>query len=52
MASCFTHYFNWGCNMESDIMKHLIVENLKYCYPLAKDLALKGVSFEVDKGNS
>jgi energy-coupling factor transport system ATP-binding protein len=36
--------------MESDIMKHLIVENLKYCYPLAKDLALKGVSFEVDKG--
>ena len=31
-------------------MKHLIVENLKYCYPLAKDLALKGVSFEVDKG--
>lgn len=31
-------------------MKDLIVENLKYRYPLAKDLALKGISFEVNRG--
>lgn len=31
-------------------MKKIIVENLKYKYPLTSELALKGVSFEVDKG--
>lgn len=31
-------------------MKKIIVENLKYKYPLTNELALKGISFEVDKG--
>ncbi|HYE82277.1 MAG TPA: ATP-binding cassette domain-containing protein [Clostridia bacterium] len=31
-------------------MKKIIVENLKYRYPLTKELALKDISFEVDKG--
>jgi energy-coupling factor transport system ATP-binding protein len=31
-------------------MKKIIVENLKYKYPLTNELALKGVSFEVEKG--
>ncbi|MBZ9685553.1 ATP-binding cassette domain-containing protein [Clostridium estertheticum] len=31
-------------------MKKIIVENLKYRYPLTNELALKGISFEVDKG--
>jgi len=31
-------------------MKKIIVENLKYRYPLSNELALKGISFEVDKG--
>jgi len=31
-------------------MKKIIVENLKYKYPLTNELALKGISFEVAKG--
>jgi energy-coupling factor transport system ATP-binding protein len=31
-------------------MKKIVVENLKYRYPLSKDLALKGVSFELEEG--
>ena len=31
-------------------MKELVVENLKYRYPLGKELALKDISFEVNKG--
>lgn len=31
-------------------MKKIIVENLKYKYPLATELALKDISFEVEKG--
>ncbi|MGE5629975.1 MAG: energy-coupling factor ABC transporter ATP-binding protein [Caulobacteraceae bacterium] len=31
-------------------MKKIVVENLKYRYPLTEDLALKGISFEVEKG--
>lgn len=31
-------------------MNKIIVENLKYKYPLTKDLALKGISFQVEKG--
>lgn len=31
-------------------MKKIIVEDLKYKYPLTSELALKGISFEVDKG--
>lgn len=31
-------------------MKKIVVENLKYRYPLTKELALKGVSFEIEKG--
>jgi energy-coupling factor transport system ATP-binding protein len=31
-------------------MKKIIVENLKYKYPLTDEIALKGISFEVDKG--
>lgn len=31
-------------------MKKIVVENLKYKYPLSKDLALKGVSFEIEEG--
>lgn len=31
-------------------MKKIIVENLKYRYPLSEDLALKGISFEVEEG--
>lgn len=31
-------------------MKKIIVENLKYRYPLAKELALRDISFEVEKG--
>ena len=31
-------------------MKKIVVESLKYRYPLTNELALKGVSFEVDKG--
>lgn len=31
-------------------MKKIIVENLKYRYPLTKELALKDISFEVEKG--
>ncbi len=31
-------------------MKKIIVENLKYKYPLTKELALKDISFEVEKG--
>ncbi|MDV3426498.1 MAG: ATP-binding cassette domain-containing protein [Bacillota bacterium] len=31
-------------------MKKIIVENLKYKYPLTSDLALKGISFQVEKG--
>lgn len=31
-------------------MKKIVVENLKYKYPLTNELALKGISFEVEKG--
>lgn len=31
-------------------MKKVIVENLKYRYPLTEELALKNISFEVEKG--
>lgn len=31
-------------------MKKIVVEDLKYKYPLTNELALKGISFEVDKG--
>lgn len=31
-------------------MKKIVVENLKYRYPLTKELALKGISFEVEEG--
>lgn len=31
-------------------MKKIVVENLKYKYPLTDELALKGISFEVEKG--
>ena len=31
-------------------MKKIVVENLKYKYPLTNDLALKDISFEVEKG--
>jgi len=31
-------------------MKKIIVENLKYKYPLTDELALKGISFDVEKG--
>jgi energy-coupling factor transport system ATP-binding protein len=31
-------------------MKKVVVENLKYRYPLSENLALKGISFEVEKG--
>lgn len=31
-------------------MKKIIVDNLKYRYPLTKELALKGVSFQVEEG--
>ncbi len=31
-------------------MKKIIVENLKYRYPAAEELALKGISFEVEEG--
>lgn len=31
-------------------MKKIIVDNLKYKYPLTDELALKGVSFEVEQG--
>lgn len=31
-------------------MKKIIVENLKYKYPLTEELALKGLSFEVEQG--
>ena len=31
-------------------MKKIIVENLKYRYPLTSELALNGISFEVEKG--
>lgn len=31
-------------------MKKIIVESLKYKYPLTKELALKDISFEVEKG--
>jgi energy-coupling factor transport system ATP-binding protein len=31
-------------------MKKIVVENLKYRYPLTEELALKGISFEVEKG--
>jgi len=31
-------------------MKKIIVENLRYRYPLTKELALKDISFEVEKG--
>lgn len=33
-------------------MKKIIVENLKYKYPLTDELALKGISFEIEKENS
>jgi energy-coupling factor transport system ATP-binding protein len=36
--------------MEDCSMKKIVVENLKYKYPLTNELALKGVSFEVEKG--
>lgn len=31
-------------------MKKIGVENLKYKYPLAKDLSLKGISFDIEEG--
>lgn len=31
-------------------MKKIIVKNLKYRYPLTSELALNGISFEVEKG--
>lgn len=31
-------------------MKKIIVENLKYKYPLTKDLALKDISFQIEEG--
>ncbi|MGH4139066.1 energy-coupling factor ABC transporter ATP-binding protein [Clostridium sp.] len=31
-------------------MKKIIVENLKYRYPLTNELAINGISFEVEKG--
>lgn len=31
-------------------MSEIVVENLKYRYPLTKELALKGVSFSIEKG--
>lgn len=31
-------------------MKKIVVENLKYKYPLAKDLALKDISFQIEEG--
>lgn len=31
-------------------MKKIVVENLKYRYPLTKELALKDISFEVEEG--
>lgn len=31
-------------------MKKVIVENLKYRYPLTDELALKGISFEIEQG--
>ncbi|WML32962.1 ABC transporter ATP-binding protein [Clostridium sp. OS1-26] len=31
-------------------MKKIVVENLKYKYPLAKDLSLKGISFDIEEG--
>ena len=31
-------------------MKKIVVNNLKYKYPLIKGLALKGISFEIEKG--
>ena len=31
-------------------MKKIVVEGLKYRYPLTQDLALKGISFEIEQG--
>lgn len=31
-------------------MKKVVVENLKYRYPLTENLALKGISFEIEEG--
>lgn len=31
-------------------MKKIVVENLKYRYPLTEDLALKDISFQIDEG--
>lgn len=31
-------------------MKKIVVDNLKYRYPLTEELALKGVSFEIEQG--
>lgn len=42
--------FNRCHNMEGSLMKELIVEDLKYRYPQTEDLALKGISFEVNRG--
>lgn len=41
---------NSSCDMEGGVMMDLIVEDLKYRYPLAEDLALRGISFEVMQG--
>ncbi len=36
--------------MEGSYMNKIIVQNLKYKYPLAKDLSLKDVSFDIKEG--
>lgn len=46
--SDFDYYFD--DILEDIIMKKIVVENLKYKYPLTDKLALDGVSFEVNEG--
>lgn len=36
--------------MEGSYMNKIVVQNLKYKYPLAKDLSLKGISFDIKEG--
>lgn len=46
----FNDFNNIGCSMEGNGMKKIVVENLKYRYPLTDELALKDISFEVERG--
>ena len=42
--------FNLNDTLEDIIMNKIVVENLKYRYPLTEELALNDISFEVNEG--